>query len=46
MSKPTIAVLMSTYNGEDYLAQQIESIQKQSYEDWRLFIRDDISIRI
>ena len=41
MSKPTIAVLMSTYNGEDYLAQQIESIQKQSYEDWRLFIRDD-----
>lgn len=41
MSKPTIAVLMSTYNGEDYLGQQIESIQKQSYEDWRLFIRDD-----
>ena len=41
MPKPAIAVLMSTYNGEDYLAQQIESIQNQSYKDWRLFIRDD-----
>lgn len=41
MTKPTIAILMSTYDGEDYLAQQIDSIRKQSYKNWRLIIRDD-----
>ena len=34
-------ILMSTYNGERYLAQQIESIIAQTYTDWCLFIRDD-----
>lgn len=32
---------MSTYNGEKYIAQQIESIQKQTFTDWQLIIRDD-----
>lgn len=41
MTKPTIAILMSTYNGEKYLAQQIDSIRKQSYKNWCLMIRDD-----
>lgn len=36
-----IAILMSTYNGEKYLAEQIDSIINQSYQDWTLFIRDD-----
>ncbi|KHD45438.1 glycosyltransferase family 2 protein [Streptococcus hongkongensis] len=36
-----INILMSTYNGEKYLAQQIESIQKQTITDWKLLIRDD-----
>lgn len=36
-----IAILMSTYNGEKYLAEQIDSIINQSYKDWSLFIRDD-----
>ena len=34
-------ILMSTYNGERYLAEQIESIQAQTITEWRLFIRDD-----
>lgn len=38
-----IAILMSTYNGEKYLKEQIESIIKQSNQDWHLYIRDDNS---
>ncbi len=37
----TINILMSTYNGEKFLAEQIESIQNQSISDWNLLIRDD-----
>ncbi|GGJ87635.1 glycosyltransferase family 2 protein [Parabacteroides faecis] len=36
-----IAILMSTYNGECYLKDQIESILSQTYKDWILYIRDD-----
>ncbi|MHC5268655.1 glycosyltransferase family 2 protein [Enterococcus sp. LJL98] len=32
---------MSTYNGQDYLAEQLESIINQSYSNWQVFIRDD-----
>lgn len=32
---------MATYNGEEYIASQIESIQKQSFSNWKLIIRDD-----
>ena len=34
-------ILLSTYNGEDFLAEQIESIQAQTFTDWNLLIRDD-----
>lgn len=34
-------ILMSTYNGERYLAEQLDSILAQTYTDWCLFIRDD-----
>lgn len=36
-----VAILMSTYNGEDYLDDQIQSIIDQSYKNWTLYIRDD-----
>lgn len=32
---------MSTYNGEWFLAEQIESIRQQTYTGWQLLIRDD-----
>lgn len=38
-----IDILMSTYNGEKYLKQQIDSILSQSYQNWRLLVRDDSS---
>ena len=36
-----IDILLSTYNGEKYLNEQIISIQNQSEKDWRLLVRDD-----
>lgn len=39
----TVAICMATYNGEAFLSEQIDSIIKQSYTNWVLFIRDDNS---
>ena len=36
-----IAILLSTYNGENYLIEQIESLLRQTYSDWILYVRDD-----
>lgn len=36
-----VAILLSTYNGEKFLKQQLDSILAQSTENWDLFIRDD-----
>ncbi|MBQ4061435.1 MAG: glycosyltransferase family 2 protein [Christensenellaceae bacterium] len=36
-----IDILLATYNGEKYIEEQIESIFKQTYTDWKLIIRDD-----
>ncbi len=38
---PEVAILLATYNGGRYLAEQIQSIIAQSYTNWKLFIRDD-----
>ena len=32
---------MAAYNGEKYIAQQLDSLIAQSYPDWELFIHDD-----
>lgn len=36
-----VQILMSTYNGEKYLKQQLDSILAQTYPNIRIFIRDD-----
>jgi len=38
-----ISILMATYNGESYLAQQIDSLLKQTYKNFILYINDDCS---
>ena len=38
-----IAILLSTYNGMNYLEEQVGSIIAQTYTDWKLYIRDDAS---
>ena len=41
--EPKIDILLATYNGEKYIEQQIESIIEQSYQNFKLIIRDDNS---
>ena len=37
----TVTVLISTYNGEKYLSEQIESIIRQKGVNVNIFVRDD-----
>lgn len=41
MARPAISICMATYNGEQFLIQQLESIFAQSNQDWQLLVRDD-----
>ena len=38
-----IDILMATYNGEEFIEEQLNSILNQSYSNWRLIISDDCS---
>ncbi|MEX2535997.1 MAG: glycosyltransferase family 2 protein [Trueperaceae bacterium] len=38
---PTIDILLATYQGEPWLEQQLQSIQAQTHQNWRLLARDD-----
>ena len=38
-----VAVLVSTYNGEKYIASQIDSIINQTYKNIDIYVRDDLS---
>ena len=40
---PLISIAMTTYNGEKYLREQLDSIINQTYIDWKLIICDDCS---
>jgi glycosyltransferase involved in cell wall biosynthesis len=39
-----IAILLATFNGEDFLDKQIKSIINQSFKAWHLYISDDGSV--
>src|SRR5690554_3762938 len=36
-----IAIVLSTYNGEKYISEQLDSILNQTYQNFMLYIRDD-----
>lgn len=36
-----VDILLSTYNGENYLKEQIDSLLGQTYQSFRLLVRDD-----
>jgi glycosyltransferase involved in cell wall biosynthesis len=36
-----VDILLATYNGDKYLAKQLDSLLKQTFLNWRLLIRDD-----
>ena len=42
--KTRIAILLGVYNGEKYIAEQLDSLLGQSYKNWTLYIRDDASV--
>lgn len=43
INRDTIAICMAAYNGEAYLREQLDSIVRQTYGNWILFVRDDAS---
>ncbi len=40
---PNVSVLMSVHNGERYLAQSIDSLLEQTYQDFEIILIDDAS---
>lgn len=41
MKELEVAILMSSYNGEKYISDQLDSIINQKYSNWKMYIRDD-----
>lgn len=41
MSPGDVQILVSTYNGAAFLEQQLDSLLRQTYQNWQLLIRDD-----
>ena len=39
--EPLIAILMTTFNGELFLEDQLDSIKTQIHKNWKLFVSDD-----
>lgn len=39
--EPLVEILMATYNGAQYVGEQIDSILNQTYSHWRLLVNDD-----
>ncbi len=39
--RPSVDILLATYNGEVHLEEQIESLISQDFHGWRLLVRDD-----
>jgi len=38
---PKVTILMCTFNGEEYIEDQLDSLQCQTYQNWRLIVSDD-----
>jgi glycosyltransferase involved in cell wall biosynthesis len=38
---PKVAILLCTYHGQEYLAEQLESFMAQTHESWQVFASDD-----
>lgn len=38
-----ITILLATYNGEKYLRQQLDSLLRQTYQDFMIWAQDDLS---
>lgn len=43
MKKKKVNILLATYNGSNYIGQQLESLVNQTYENIDIYVRDDCS---
>ncbi len=43
MSQPLVSIVLTLYNDERFIAEAIESVKRQSYQNWELIIVDDAS---
>jgi glycosyltransferase involved in cell wall biosynthesis len=41
VNKPTVDILLATFNGAKYLPELLQSLEDQTFTDWQLIIRDD-----
>jgi glycosyltransferase involved in cell wall biosynthesis len=41
---PKVVILLATLNGEEYLAEQLQSFRDQSHTNWELLVSDDGSV--
>lgn len=41
MEDKKVAIIMSTYNGEKYIKEQLESLFRQTYKNIEIYVRDD-----
>ncbi len=41
MPRPTVAVILPTYNRATFIGEAISSVQAQSFQDWELVVVDD-----
>ena len=43
MNNPMVSIVLPTYNGEQFLAEAIQSCINQTYDNWELIVVDDAS---
>lgn len=43
VNKPILSIGMPVYNGAKYISQALKSLQKQSFQNWKLLIADNAS---
>ena len=41
MAQDSVTIVMATRNGAAHLAEQLDSIARQTHADWSLFVSDD-----
>ncbi len=39
--QPVVEILLATFNGEKYIEEFLESLEKQTFKSWSLIVRDD-----
>ena len=42
-AEPSVAILLATYNGARFLGEQLHSIERQTWHNWKVYASDDSS---